>query len=95
MGAKPLHVGNKMPRRVVLESAMGFALAAAALVEQDDLEAPGVKEPPRVWRTPATRTAMKKDNWLSGGISAHFVEYRMPVRRLQKPGLIWLDCWIQ
>ena len=58
--AQPLDVGDEMPGRVGLEAGVRRRLAAAALVEQDDVVELRIEQPPLLGRDGAARPAMQE-----------------------------------
>jgi hypothetical protein len=68
--AQPLQIGDQVPGRVVLETRMGPAAAAATLVEEDDAIARGVEKPARARVAARTGTAVQENRRLARGIAA-------------------------
>jgi hypothetical protein len=68
--AQSLQIGDQVPGRVVLETRMRPAAAAAALVEEDDAIACGIEEPARACVAAGARATVQENRRLARGIAA-------------------------
>src|SRR5262249_5795018 len=67
--AEALHVGDEVPGGVVVEAGVGPALAAAALVEQDDAVSLGVEEAALLGLGATAGASVDKDGRLAVGVA--------------------------
>src|SRR5581483_7146037 len=86
--AQALHVLDQVPRRVIHETRVGPALAAAALVEEDDSVAFWVEEAPHLGVSAAPLAPMDKLPGLAFRNTRFFVVDLMQIRDPQEPGAI-------
>ena len=80
MLAQALHVLHQVPGRVVDQAGVGSALAAAALVKQDDAVALRIEEAPHLGIGPPTGAAVNKHGRLAARVTALFVVDLVDVR---------------
>jgi hypothetical protein len=93
--AQPFHVGDQVPGRVLLETRMRPAAAAAALVEEDDAIACGIEKPPRTRIAAGAWAAVQENRRLARGIAAFFPVDLVAVADGQMPVAARLDGWIE
>jgi hypothetical protein len=70
MLAQPLDICDQVPGRVVLETCVRPAAAAAALIEQDDPVARRIEEPSRAGVATGAGSAVQEDRRLARRIAA-------------------------
>ena len=90
-----LDVGDQVPRRVLSDLRVGPALAAAALVEQDDAVALGIEEAPVARVGAVARPAVQKDHRLAARVAAHLPVDAVEVGHLEEAGVVRLRDRIQ
>src|ERR1700716_3824708 len=90
MFAQPFDVFHEMPRRIVDETRVRTALAAAPLVEKHDPIALRIEEASHFRVRAAARAAVQKHRWLAARIAAFLEIDFMDVRDAQEPCAIRL-----
>ena len=89
--AQLFEIGNEVPRGVRLQAAMRRRPAGAALVEEEDLVARGIEQPPVVRPRAAARPAVQEHRGLPLGIAAELPVEFVPVTDIEPAGLVGLD----
>lgn len=74
---------------------MRRASSAAALIEQDDPIDAGIKVPPPACGAAGTRSAMKDERGLAGGIAARLPIDLVPVTGIKHPVIVGFNIWIR
>jgi hypothetical protein len=89
--AEPLHVGDEVPRGVVLERRVRAALARASLVEEDDPVGGRIEEPPLERLGARARPAVDEEDGPALGVPALLVVELVERRDLELPLLVRPD----
>ena len=95
MFAQPLHVGHKIPGRVLGKLGMRRRLPAAALVEQDDSIGVRIVRAPHRRVGAATRPAMHDDDRFALWIAAFLEIDAVQIGHFQRAGPIGLDLGVE
>jgi hypothetical protein len=83
--AQPLHVGDQVPGRILFETRVRPAAAAATLVKKNDAIACGIEEPARACVAAGARSAVQENRGLARGIAAFLPVDLVAVADGQKP----------
>ena len=89
--AKPLDIFNEVPGSVCLERRVRRGSTATALVEQQDIVALGVEQPPMCRPASGARPAVKEDGWNPVRIAALLPVETVSVADVQRAGPKGLD----
>jgi hypothetical protein len=92
---QPLDVGDQVPGRVVDQTGVRPALAAAALIEQHDPVALRIEEPAHLRVGAPARAAVQEHGGLAVGIAALLEVDLVQLRDAEKAGPVRLDRWVE
>ena len=90
-----LDVVDEVPGRIVFDARIGRRLAAAALVEDEDLVLVRIELPPVIGARSAARTAVEEYDRLSVRIARELPIEAMPVTDVEHARLVRLDLGIE
>ena len=76
-----LNIRNQIPSRVVFKKGMGLASSTTPLIKNNNAINIRIEKTTYVRTSPAPWAAVKKNRWLTLGISALFIVNLMPIKR--------------